>query len=495
MVRLSKILENVKETKVIGSPDIDISGIAYDSRDVKKNHVFVALKGLKVDGHNFITNSIETGARCIVLENEDFLSDEECKTKKIVKVVVKNSAQAMALMANSYYDYPTKNMKVIGITGTNGKTTISYLIKSILELANEKIGLMGTINYRIGSTVVPASKTTPESVKIFNLLDKMRRKSVNSVVMEVSSHSLALNRVYGLDFDVAAFTNLTQDHLDFHKNIDDYFKAKKILFDINLKKTGVGIYNSDDLFGKNIVADFSGEKLSYGLNNADVSGQILDMSFEGMMVRVKYRDNCFDIKSSLTGRFNAYNILTASAVGLSLNINAEIIKGGIEKIKNVSGRFQKIKSKNGFWAIVDYSHTPDSLYNALVTVKQIIEGSDKSKIITVFGCGGNRDKTKRPLMGKIASDMSDKIYVTSDNPRDEEPQSIIEHILEGIKDNTRVVVEMDRKKAIEAALAEAKPGDIVLVAGKGHENYQDIKGIKYHFDDSEIIKEFFAKNI
>jgi UDP-N-acetylmuramoyl-L-alanyl-D-glutamate--2,6-diaminopimelate ligase len=490
---LNQILKNLYIYQLIGRHDTYINKIEFDSRRVGQDDVFVAIKGLKSDGHLFINDAIKAGASCIVLDDKSFIKDQTYSEQEITKIIVSDSSQALAQLANAYYKFPGTSMKLIGITGTNGKTTTSYLVKSILEETGEKVGLIGTINYLIGPKVLPALKTTPESLEIFKILNEMRNESVNSVVMEVSSHSLALNRVFNLRYDIAAFTNLTQDHLDFHNNLDSYFRAKKILFDENLKETGTAVYNSDDPYGETIASDFKGLKIPYGLNNTNVTGKILKMDLDGLNLQTIYNNKTFEINSNLTGKFNAYNILAASAIGIALNVDPADIKGGIEKVANVEGRFQKIKSNKGLNIIVDYSHTPDSLYNALTAIKMITSKQKNSRIITVFGCGGNRDKTKRPEMGKIAVEYSDHIFITSDNPRDEEPLTIINDILKGIKNKSKVTIESDRRIAIESALSLAGENDTILIAGKGHERYQEIKGRRNHFDDREIVQSYLDR--
>lgn len=492
-MKLEKIIKDFSNFRIYGSQEIEINKLTYDSRNIEPGDMFFAQKGLKTDGHLFIEKAINSGAKCIVLDNNNYLPDDICDKNKIAKIEVTDSSKAMALAANAYYEYPAKDMKMIGITGTNGKTTTSYLVKSILEESGEKTGVVGTINYLIGNESIEAGKTTPESIMLFDLFNRMRKENVSTIVMEVSSHSLAMDRVYGLKYDIAAFTNLTQDHLDFHLSFDGYLKAKKKLFDTNLKKEGIAIYNIDDPYGDKIAGDFKGRKISYSLKNGDVLGSILNMSFNGIDLKIKYNDLIETVKSRLVGRFNAYNLLTAASIAFGLGLDWKSISTGLESVSNIAGRFHKMKSPKGYFAIVDYSHTPDSLYNALITIKEVLEKQKSGRVITVFGCGGDRDKIKRPEMGKIAVELSDTVIITNDNPRNEEPREIIAGILSGIEDTGMVEVIEDRKFAIEFALENAKSGDIVLIAGKGHEDYQEIKGIKHHFDDSEIIQEYFNK--
>ncbi len=483
---LKEIIKNTVSQLVSGSEDTLITSIEYNSREVKAGSMFVAVKGLKVDGHDYIEQAIKNGAAAIAVQSSEYIGKyKDINNISIVKVA--DSAKALSMFANAFYGYPANNMTLIGITGTNGKTTTTYLLKSILEEAGKKTGVIGTIGYLIGDEFTPADKTTPESVKIFEFLKKMADSSVSHVLMEVSSIALKLDRVHDLKFDVAAFTNLTQDHLDFHITFESYFESKKILFDENLKKNGTAIFNCDDNFGRKIAADFTGNRISYGLGSADYSGKILSIGYEGLNLSVKNRDSEIEINSPLTGKFNAYNILLAFAIAKSIGLDNDTIKRGIEKTANVDGRFKKIRSEKGFWSIVDYSHTPDSLKNALETIRQILVPG--SKVITIFGCGGNRDASKRPIMGKIADELSDVVIVTSDNPRFENPQDIINSIVSGISRKENLFIESDRKEAIRIGISMAEKNDVVLVAGKGHEAYQEIKETKYHFDDSEIINE------
>lgn len=489
-MKLKEMLKSLDKFILSGSDEIEINSIEYDSRQAINGSLFIAMKGLLTDGHKYIEQAVKLGAKCIIVEDAACF-DKLKGNENITSIYIESSSKAMALIANAFYGYPANDMTLIGITGTNGKTTTTYIIKSILESAGKKVGIIGTIGYWIGEDFIAAEKTTPESVKIFEMLKNMKDHFVDYVVMEASSIALELDRIYGLKYDVAAFTNLTQDHLDFHNTFEKYFNAKKILFDSNLKPDGIAVYNADDLLGRKIAADFKGKKVSYGLNTADFTANILKLTFDGMTLSIKAGDKLYNIKSDLTGKFNAYNILLSASITRLLGIDDSAIVDGIAKIKNIDGRFTKIKSESGFWCIVDYSHTPDSLKNALETINQILDSS--SKVITVFGCGGNRDKTKRPIMGKIAVELSDVVIVTSDNPRFEEPDEIIRNILTGISKNDKIYVEPDRKKAIAKGISLAKKGDVVLVAGKGHETYQDIKGVKNHFDDSEIINEIIKR--
>jgi len=488
-MQLYDIIKHINFLEIIGNDKIEISSIEYDSRDVKKNSLFVAVKGLHVDGHDYIQKAIDNGATAIVVDNRDIFESMK-KNLKIVLMLAESSVKSMALMSKTFYGDPSKSMKVIGITGTNGKTTTTYLVKSILETAGKRVGVIGTIGCWIAGNFISSDKTTPESVKLFEIISAMQKESIEYLVMEVSSIALVLDRVYGLKYDVVVFTNFTQDHLDFHGNFENYFKAKKLLFEDYAKSDGLAIYNIDDDYGEKMVKDFPGKKISYGFNDSSYCGTINSLTFDGLKLSIK-ENKVVELESELIGKFNAYNILASYAITRSVGIADDIIIEGIKRVKTVSGRFNKIKSDQGFWCVVDYSHTPDSLKNAMVTIKQIMNSG--SKLITVFGCGGDRDKSKRSIMGSIADELSDVIVVTSDNPRTEEPMAIIKDILSGINNQENTFVKADRKEAIREAISLAQKEDVVLVAGKGHENYQEINNKKIHFDDLEIIEELLNR--
>ena len=488
-MQLCDIIENIDFLEIVGNNKIEISSIEYDSREVKKNSLFAAIKGLHVDGHDYVQKAIDNGAVAIIVDNK-YVFDSLKENVNVTLMLAKSSVKNMALVSNAFYGFPSESMTVIGITGTNGKTTTTYLLKSILETAGKKTGVIGTIGCWIGDKFISSNKTTPESVKLFEMISAMKKESVEYLIMEVSSIALVLDRVYGLNYDVAVFTNLTQDHLDFHVNFENYFKAKKHLFDDCTKPNGIAIYNIDDDYGKKIIKDFSGHKVSYGFNDSSYLGTMNSLTFDGLKLLVK-KNKTVILESELTGKFNAYNILASYAIADSLGIADYLIIEGIKKVKTIPGRFNKIKSDKGFWCIVDYSHTPDSLQNAITTTKQILNSG--SKLITVFGCGGDRDKSKRPLMGNIAQELSDVVVVTSDNPRTEDPMAIIEDILSGVNNRKTVFVNADRKSAIKEAISLAQKDDVVLVAGKGHEDYQEINNKKIHFDDFEIITELLNR--
>ena len=473
--------------------DFEINKLCYNSSLVEQGDVFFAIKGYKTDGNKFIGDAFTKGAGAVFTD-----SAENAEETGIYKV--KDCRKAMAAMSNVYFGSPSQKMNVIGVTGTNGKTTVTNLINSVLEFWGKKTGLIGTNGNYINRRYLKTSFTTPESVELNALLKEMYEAGTEYVTIEVSSHSLALSRVWGIDFDAAVFTNLTEDHLDFHETMDDYFEAKKIMFDniprINAKGNNTAVvYNSDDEFGKRIVDGAEAERVSFGFSKAMYSAENLKMGFEGMKFDMLVplngeNTNKVKIETNLTGRFNVYNILAASAALKYLKVPFDIIKEGIKSFNAVEGRFNLIKLKNGACAIIDYSHTPDALLKALTAIKEILDlTGSKGKIITVFGCGGNRDKLKRPVMGKIAVEHSNHAIITSDNPRDENPLDIIEEIKTGITSDNYSVVE-NREKAIESAVNMSAKNDIILIAGKGHETYQEIKGVKNHFSDREIAERF-----
>lgn len=490
-MRLAEILKYLKIKKFTGDDAVEIRGIAYDSRRVQEGDLFVAIKGLNVDGHRFVPEAVLTGAIAVVLE-DDILEDGYFIERGVAKILVADSRKALAIISSAFYGFPSKKLKLVGVTGTNGKTTTTHLVKSVLESAGLKTGLIGTINYVIGDEVIPTGQTTPEALELNLFLSKMVEKGISACSMEVSSHALALDRVYGLDFDVGVFTNLTQDHLDFHQTFEAYFQAKKILFD-SLKQSAYAIFNIDDPNGERIVSDTKATKLSYGKSErADVRVIDINMNFDGTKIVVQTpTKDALEIHSKLIGEFNVYNILSAVAVGYALGIKYEDIKNGIENLENVKGRFEKIISPDGYTVIIDYAHTPDALEKCIDTILRLRKQVGGGKLITVFGCGGDRDKGKRPIMGRISTEKSDITVITSDNPRFEDPEKIISDILEGVKKDSVYYIFVDRKEAIERALEMAEKGDIVLIAGKGHEEYQIVRDVKIPFSDSQVVFEFF----
>ena len=489
-MELTQLINSVKAIQVIGEIQRkDVSGIYYDSRKVVKNSVFVAIKGYKTDGHHFILDAINNGAIAVILEDNSCLPEEVFILGKIAKILVKNSRLALAEISNSFFKEPSKRLKLIGITGTNGKTTTSYFIKSILETSGAKVGLVGTISNFIGEKEFKSSLTTPESNDMNEMLQEMLRAGCNYAVTEVSSHSLALNRVAELFFSGAVFTNITSDHLDFHQTFENYLSAKKILFD-SLTDSAFGVYNSDDPNSPFLVKDSTAKLYSYGTtSNADFILKNIKFDLKGTSFLIEYKSKQYEISTSLIGEFNAYNACSAFAVSVLMGVNESIAAEGIKKTKQVPGRFEVIGGGEKK-VVIDYSHTADSLEKALLSIKNIIKNDEP--IYTVFGCGGNRDKTKRPVMGRIATELSRRAIITSDNPRFEDPFSIIEEIKRGITKNNYSVIE-SREEAIKYAIENSEHNAVILVAGKGHENYQEINGKRNHFSDKEVAEKYLNK--
>jgi len=486
-MKLSELLNNVKAIQVTGEfLRKDITGIFYDSRKVIPNSIFVAIKGFNSDGHKYITEAMNKGATAVVLEDNAVVPEDLFIHMQVTKILVKNSRVALAELSNSYYGYPSSLLKLIGITGTNGKTTTTYFIKSILESNKNKTGLFGTISNVVGEKILPSSLTTPESNDLDMYMQEMVSEGCTHCVMEVSSHSLALGRVYGQKFFAGMLTNITSDHLDFHKSFEEYRDAKKILFD-SLNEDSFAIVNSDDKSAEYIVKDTKAKVITYGqAENSDFLISSIEYDLEGTAFIIKYENKNYKISTKLIGAFNAYNAAAAFAVGVCLGIKPEIIIEGIKNTKQVPGRFEVVGSGSKK-VIVDYSHTADSLEKALITIKGITRG--KNPIYTVFGCGGNRDTTKRPVMGKIAGENSKKTFVTSDNPRFEEPLAIIEDIKTGMALYNYTVIE-NREEAIKTAIKESEDDAVILIAGKGHETYQEIKGVRNHFSDKETAEKY-----
>ncbi len=485
-MELTKLISKIKVIQVTGEVQRkDVTGIFYDSRKVLKDSVFIAIKGFKSDGHDFILDAINKGAFAIILENNS-LPDEVFTHRGIAKILVSDSRIALAQISNIYFDEPSKKLKLIGITGTNGKTTTSYFIKNILERDGKKTGLIGTIANFIGDKEVKTKLTTPESLELNQLLYEMYKEGCSYVVMEVSSHSLVLKRVYDLNFASAVFTNITSDHLDFHGSFENYLSAKKILFD-TLLPSAFGVYNSDDKHCLTLISKTQSHPYSYGTaSDADFILKEIEYNLNGTSFKIEHKNNSYHLSTSLVGEFNAYNACAAFATTVLSGVKEEICIEGIRMTKQVPGRFEVVgmgKKKS----IIDYSHTADSLEKALTALNKI--AGDKNPIYTVFGCGGNRDKSKRPIMGRIASEMSKYVIVTSDNPRFEQPMEIIKDITKGISRKNYEVIE-NRETAIRKAIEESEDNAVILIAGKGHENYQEIKGVRSHFSDKEIAEKY-----
>lgn len=489
---MSKMFQTVFGQMVV-THDVEIAAIHYDSRQIGRGDVFVAIKGATTDGHRYINAAVTKGAKVVVVEDDTALPDSFFMHTGVVKIVVPDTRKALAQMAANYFSHPARKLKLIGVTGTNGKTSTTYFIKAILEAQGMTAGLLGTVEYRIGDEIRSATHTTPESLELNKLLATMVDRGCSAAAMEVSSHALALRRVHGIEFSAAVFTNLTQDHLDFHRTMEDYFRAKKILFD-GLSADAVAITNIDDPRGKAIVADTEAHVLSYGTSPAaEVRASDVSVSLSGSRFTVTYQQEAREVQTPLIGRFNVQNALAAYATGVALGIDRKTIEEGIARVQVVPGRFQYIASHEGWIAVVDYAHTPDALENCLRTIHDIMSHDKRGQIITVFGCGGDRDKGKRPLMGRVATELSDVTVITSDNPRSENPEAIVRDIQAGCLPGTTVYTEVDRRKAIALALGMARAGDVVLIAGKGHETYQIIGDRRVHFDDREEVESFIRK--
>lgn len=486
-MELTALLNSVNVVQVLGEVQRqDVGSIEYDSRKVKKNSIFVAIKGFNTDGHKFIVESINKGAIAVIVEDDSAVPVEIFTHSKAAKILVKNSRIALAELSKGFYKNPSLKIKLVGITGTNGKTTTAFYLKHIFENTGHKSGLIGTIANYIGDEVLDSKLTTPESNDLNEYFQRMISKNCTHAVMEASSHSLMLNRVYGLEFNCAVFTNITSDHLDFHGTFENYFNAKKTLFD-NLDSNSFAVINADDLNAAKITANSKAQISTYGKSKS-VDYKIYDIRFDlnGTSFKIKNNNNDYSINTSLIGTFNAYNATAAFAAARALEIDAEDIVKSIETTPQVPGRFEVI-GKGAKKVIVDYSHTADSLKQALSAIREIVK--TEKKVITIFGCGGDRDKTKRPEMGKIASELSDEIIITSDNPRTENPFKIIEDIKLGITKKNFKVIE-NREEAIALTVSSSPEDSVILIAGKGHETYQEINGIRNHFSDQETARKY-----
>ncbi len=502
-MQIQAVIKDIDVLQVSGNLEGEVSAICYDSRNCEKNSLFVAVRGLKSDGHDYIPEAVARGARFIVHE-QDYTPPPDA-----VSIRVPDSRRILGILGKNFYNNPSSHLCLIGVTGTNGKTTVTYLLESILKAAGFNVGVLGTVNYRFKKKVLPAPNTTPESYELQKILRIMVDEGVTHVVMEVSSHAIDLRRVDDCSFDMGIFTNFSQDHLDYHKTLENYFQAKKRFFDEILpaakKPRGqTMIINGDDSWGQRLLREIKTNLSSrtFGIENpGDTTVGRYILSTEGIEAEINMGDRSFTISSPLIGKFNLYNILAAASASVSLNIREEFIQTGIQNLKNVPGRLEKVSGAGEPDVFVDYAHTED----ALLRVLQNLSAFKKGKIITVFGCGGDRDRGKRPLMGIAATTWSDLTILTSDNPRTEEPLSIIREIERGISNDyvkkllpekfensmngKSYVVIPEREKAIETAIALAAVSDIVLIAGKGHENYQIIGNKKIAFDDKLVARE------
>jgi UDP-N-acetylmuramoyl-L-alanyl-D-glutamate--2,6-diaminopimelate ligase len=458
--------------------NLDIKKVVYDSRKVEDSSLFVAIHGYTTDGHHYLNEAEKRGAVAAIVEKKN-------SEISIPQYTVKDSRKALASIATEFYRPEIDEMHVVGITGTNGKTTTSFLIRSVLNAARMYSGLIGTIHYDIGGELIQAWNTTPESVDLVQMMYEMYKHNQRGCVLEASSHGLALHRLDGIKFEIAIFTNLSQDHLDFHTDFEDYYQAKKLLFS-KLKPGGYSIINVDDPHGQRLLKEVDSNYIDFSESGkAAVTATHWESSLSGVTLLADTPKGKINITSPLIGKFNIENILAAISAGIALDIDLLTIKHGIESVSRVQGRLEPVQISQDNTVIVDYCHTPDALEKALHVLAEMTD----NKLWVVFGCGGDRDKKKRPLMGRIATKIADRVIITSDNPRTESPDTIIKEILTGVNNNTQVEVEVQRRDAIQRALANASAGDTILVAGKGHENYQEINGIKYPFDDRQVIKE------
>jgi UDP-N-acetylmuramoyl-L-alanyl-D-glutamate--2,6-diaminopimelate ligase len=475
---IREILYKVEINSVVGNTSVSIEKVEFDSRLVTKGDMYVAINGVNVDGHDFINQAIVNGAVCIVCENlPKEIADE------VVYISVPNSRDALAFISSNYFDNPSAKLNLIGITGTNGKTTISTLLFELYKNIGIKSGLLSTVKIVIDDEVFPANQTTPDSLSINKYLNEMVCNEVRYCFMEVSSHGIDQSRIKGLNFKGGVYTNLTHDHLDYHKSFESYRDVKKQFFDA-LGKDSFAIINNDDRNGLFMLQNTKASKLTYSLNSmSDFKAKILESSFDGMLLKI----NKSEIWCKLMGRFNAYNMLAVYSAASTLGLPDDELLMGISNLEAVEGRFQFYR-KNKIIAIVDYAHTPDALENILNSINEI--KSVDNNLITVVGCGGNRDRSKRPIMGNIATALSSKVIFTSDNPRNEDPELIIEEMKKGVKSfhSNKSISITNRKEAIKAACQFAQSNDIILVAGKGHETYQEISGVRTDFDDFDIIK-------
>ncbi len=480
MRNINNILENIDVIEFHKGDSTDFNNIQFDSRKVSNKDIFVAVNGTQVDGHKFISNCIKQGATTIICE--------ELPTgliSEINYIKVKNSAAALGQLSSNFYNNPSSKLKLIGITGTNGKTSTVTMLFNLFKNMGYSVGLLSTVSNRINNTEIKATHTTPDAIQLNKLLDQMVEAGCEYCFMEVSSHAIVQERISGLDFNGAIFSNITHDHLDFHKTFKEYIKAKKMFFD-NLSKEAFALINIDDKNGSIMTQNCKAKKLTYAVKSmADYKAKIIENSFDGLHLEINHKE----IWIPLVGEFNAYNIMSVYATAIEIGADEMEVLQELSKIDTAEGRFEFIRGNNDISAIVDYAHTPDALKNVINTINDIRGGA--GKLITVVGTGGDRDKSKRPIMAQIAADGSDKLILTSDNPRSEDPEQILNDMEVGVSiDRKRNTLRIsNRKEAIRTAFAIAMPGDIVLVAGKGHEKYQEINGVRHHFDDKEIITE------
>ncbi len=482
-MKLSELLKYVKPVSIVGDADTDIQGVNIDSRKIEKGHLFVAIKGTQTDGHRFIPKALELGATAVLCED----LPAECQ-EGVTYVQVASTEEAVGPVATVFYGEPSHQLKLVGVTGTNGKTTIATLLYNMFRKFGHKCGLLSTVCNYIEDEAIPADHTTPDPIELNLLLSRMVAAGCEYAFMECSSHAIAQKRIGGLKFAGGLFTNLTRDHLDYHKTFENYRDAKKAFFD-GLEKDAFAITNADDKNGSVMVQNTKAQVKTYSTRcMADFRARIIECHFEGMYLDI----NGMEVGVQFIGKFNVSNLLAVYGAAVMLGKRPEDILVIMSTLKSVAGRLEPIRSEEGVTAIVDYAHTPDALENVLKAIHEVLDGKG-GQVITVCGAGGNRDKGKRPLMAQEAVRQSDRVIITSDNPRFEEPQDIINDMLAGLdqKQMKKVISIVDRREAIKTATMLAQKGDVILIAGKGHEDYQEIKGVKHHFDDREIVREIF----
>ncbi len=485
-------MTGIEFTDFTGNPDIEIEGLAYNSKEIRPGYLFIALKGNTLDGHNFVEEAIRKGASAVVMEKIMPIHPS------ISFIIVPNSRNAMSKLSAKFYRYPFEKINLTGITGTNGKTTTSYILESILQSSGAKPGVIGTINYRFPGHTIAAPITTPESLDLMQILRRMANAGVTDVVIEVSSHALQQGRVRDCPFKTAIFTNLTRDHLDYHGSMENYFQAKSRLF-MGLKKRSQGdataIINTDDPKGKELAKLVCKNVVTYGLKDTcNIKAKMIRAGRTGIIAKLVMPSGETEIHSPLIGKFNIYNILAAAAAAYSMGIDMEAIKTGISRLEHIPGRLEMVKNSQSLTIVVDYAHTPDALDKVLKALRPLVSG----RIITLFGCGGDRDSGKRYEMGRVAGTLSDMVFITTDNPRTEDPYSIASQVKKGVQDvlnGSRCIVDLDRKSAIKRAVKTIDKNDLLLIAGKGHEDYQIIGKHKKNFDDRIVAMKAAAERI
>ena len=483
-MKLSTLVHHLGSMGTYNLCDIEITGITNDSRKVRPGYLYVAIKGYKADGHNFIKKSIECGAQAIVSEERSSLDTN------IPQIIVRDARKALSSLSCCFYNNPSQKINLVGVTGTNGKTTTTFLTKSVIEKAGYETGLIGTINYQIGKKVITAKETTPESVELQRLISEMVAAKMKFAVMEVSSHSAIQHRIENIDFKTAVFTNITTEHMDYHKTFPNYMNAKAELFK-NLRKDSFAVLNADDEFSEYFADRTNAKIIWYGIkNDADIKAEIYKESTSDVMIKLSCFGREVDMKIPFVGLHNVYNALASVASAISLGFELDTIKSGIETASTVPGRLENVPCDRNFKVVIDYAHTPHALETVLHALKNLIKG----RLLLVFGCGGDRDKEKRSQMGRIADEKSDIFWLTNDNPRSEDPLAIIDDIKAGITSGQSFHIQTNRYKAIEEALSEAKDDDLIIIAGKGHERYQIIKDTIVPFDDREVVKKILSKN-